>query len=161
MNDAQIEAGEKIKGKIIKRGTKSSPEAEPRKQLPRDAAETRIYIIEECGVDEGNTNLPTMLRAYTDLKKNDFRKANEWLKNDNNGKKNSTGKFIELLKNDFKSKYDADSNTFMKKNKKDKDKSGKDVDPDELKKNYLTLQNTLKLDDHADKVIKDSVPKGT
>ena len=155
MNDAQIEVGEKIKGKITKNN------------LPKDAAQVRQYIIRECGVDEGNVNLGKMVRAYTDLKNNKFKKPNEWLIDKNNGKDNSTGKFINLLKNDYKDKYDAENNTFTKITPKSENK---EVDPEEgiedavsaereLKKNYMTLQNTLKMDDHAEKIIKESVPK--
>ena len=147
MNDAQIEVGEKIKGKITKN----------KSDLPKDAAQVRQYIIRECGVDEGNVNLGKMVRAYTDLKNNKFKKPNEWLGDKNNGKDNSTGKFINLLKNDYKDKYDAENNTFAKITPKSENKE--EPDPEELKKNYMTLQNTLKMDDHAEKVIKESVPK--
>ena len=146
MNDAQIEVGEKIKGKITKN----------KSDLPKDAAQVRQYIIKECGVDEGNVNLGKMVRAYTDLKNNKFKKPNEWLGDKNNGKDNSTGKFINLLKNDYKDKYDAENNTFAKITPNNKNE---EPDPEELKKNYMTLQNTLKMDDHAEKVIKESVPK--
>ena len=144
MNDAQIEVGEKINKKITKNN------------LPKDAAQVRQYIIKECGVDEGNVNLGKMVRAYTDLKNNKFKKPNEWLVDKNNGKDNSTGKFINLLKNDYKDKYDAENNTFAKISAKSENK---EPDPEELKKNYMTLQNTLKTDEHAEKVIKESVPK--
>ena len=144
MNDAQIEVGEKINKKITKNN------------LPKDAAQVRQYIIKECGVDEGNVNLGKMVRAYTDLKNNKFKKPNEWLVDKNNGKDNSTGKFINLLKNDYKDKYDAENNTFAKITPKSENK---EPDPEELKKNYMTLQNTLKTDEHAEKVIQDSIPK--